>query len=64
LPFDTSNTYGQPRAERVTEQVIGDWLGAAAGRRDKIILATKLYGGKGEWRRPQLPKRRPAIAER
>lgn len=47
--FDTSNTYGQPRAEGVTEQVIGDWLGAGSGRRDKIILATKLYGGKGEW---------------
>ena len=47
--FDSSNTYGSPRAEGVTEQVIGDWLGAGAGRRDKIILATKLYGGKGEW---------------
>ncbi|HEY7143884.1 MAG TPA: aldo/keto reductase [Streptosporangiaceae bacterium] len=47
--FDTSNTYGKPRAEGVTEQVIGDWLALAAGRRDKIVLATKLYGGKGEW---------------
>jgi NDP-hexose C3-ketoreductase / dTDP-4-oxo-2-deoxy-alpha-D-pentos-2-ene 2,3-reductase len=45
----TSNTYGRPRAEGVTEQVIGDWLGAGPGRRDKIVLATKLYGGKGEW---------------
>jgi NDP-hexose 2,3-enoyl reductase len=47
--FDTSNTYGQPRAAGVTEQVIGDWLAAGSGRRDKIILATKLYGGKGDW---------------
>ena len=23
--------------------------GAASGRRDKVVLATKLYGGKGEW---------------
>jgi aryl-alcohol dehydrogenase-like predicted oxidoreductase len=47
--FDTANTYGRPRAEGVTEQIIGDWLGAGPGRRDKIVLATKLYGGRGEW---------------
>jgi len=47
--FDTANTYGRPRAEGVTEQIIGDWLGAGPGRRDKIVLATKLYGGRGKW---------------
>jgi NDP-hexose C3-ketoreductase / dTDP-4-oxo-2-deoxy-alpha-D-pentos-2-ene 2,3-reductase len=47
--FDTANTYGRPRAEGVTEQIVGDWLAAGAGRRDRIVLATKLYGGKGEW---------------
>jgi NDP-hexose C3-ketoreductase / dTDP-4-oxo-2-deoxy-alpha-D-pentos-2-ene 2,3-reductase len=48
--FDTANTYGRPRAEGVTEQIIGDWLVAGGqGRRDKIVLATKLYGGQGEW---------------
>ena len=24
--FDTANTYGRPRAEGVTEQIIGKWL--------------------------------------
>ena len=47
--FDTANTYGQPGAEGVTEQVIGSWLAGGSGRLDKIVLATKLYGGKGEW---------------
>jgi len=47
--FDTANTYGRPRGEGVTEQIVGDWLAAGAGRRDRIVLATKLYGGKGEW---------------
>jgi NDP-hexose C3-ketoreductase / dTDP-4-oxo-2-deoxy-alpha-D-pentos-2-ene 2,3-reductase len=47
--FDTSNTYGQPRAEGVTESIIGRWLAAGGGRRDRTVLATKLYGGKGEW---------------
>jgi aryl-alcohol dehydrogenase-like predicted oxidoreductase len=47
--FDTSNTYGQPRAEGVTESVIGRWLAGGSGRRDRTVLATKLYGGKGDW---------------
>ena len=48
--FDTANTYGRPRSEGVTEQIVGDWLVAGgSGRRDRIVLATKLYGGKGEW---------------
>jgi NDP-hexose C3-ketoreductase / dTDP-4-oxo-2-deoxy-alpha-D-pentos-2-ene 2,3-reductase len=47
--FDTSNTYGHPRAEGVAEQMIGRWFAAASGRRDRTVLATKLYGGKGEW---------------
>jgi aryl-alcohol dehydrogenase-like predicted oxidoreductase len=47
--FDTANTYGRPRAEGVTESIIGDWFAASPGRRDKVVLATKLYGGKGEW---------------
>src|SRR5262252_5621279 len=47
--LDTSNTYGHPRAEGVAEQMIGRWLAGASGRRDKTVLATKLYGGKGEW---------------
>jgi NDP-hexose C3-ketoreductase / dTDP-4-oxo-2-deoxy-alpha-D-pentos-2-ene 2,3-reductase len=47
--FDSANTYGRPRAEGVTEQIIGSWLAAGHGRRDQIVLATKLYGGKGEW---------------
>src|ERR1700683_4584552 len=47
--LDTSNSYGRPRAEGVTEQIIGDWLGAGAGRRGRFVLATKLYAGKGEW---------------
>jgi aryl-alcohol dehydrogenase-like predicted oxidoreductase len=47
--FDTANTYGQPRAEGVSEQIIGRWFAAGNGRRDRTVLATKLYGGKGEW---------------
>jgi aryl-alcohol dehydrogenase-like predicted oxidoreductase len=47
--FDTSNTYGRPRAEGVTESIVGRWIAGGSGRRDRTVLATKLYGGKGEW---------------
>lgn len=47
--FDTSGTYGEPRAEGITEEIIGQWLASGSGRRERIILATKVYGGKGEW---------------
>jgi NDP-hexose 2,3-enoyl reductase len=47
--FDTANTYGRPRANGVTESILGTWFAAGTGRRDKVVLATKLYGGKGDW---------------
>jgi aryl-alcohol dehydrogenase-like predicted oxidoreductase len=46
--FDTANTYGRRRGEGWTEQIIGQWL-AKGGRREKIVLATKVYGEMGEW---------------
>ena len=47
--FDTADMYGRPRGEGVTESIIGDWFAAGHDRRDKVVLATKLYGGLGEW---------------
>ena len=46
--FDTANVYGWKRGEGVTEQIIGRWLAQGGGRRDKIVLATKVYGDMGE----------------
>jgi aryl-alcohol dehydrogenase-like predicted oxidoreductase len=47
--FDTANVYGGKRGEGITEQIIGRWLAQGGGRRDKVVLATKVYGGMGEW---------------
>jgi NDP-hexose 2,3-enoyl reductase len=47
--FDTANVYGQRLGEGYTEQIIGRWLAQGDGRRDKIVLATKVYGRMGEW---------------
>lgn len=45
--FDTANVYGWRIGEGITEQIIGQWL-AKGGRRDKIVLATKVYGEMGK----------------
>ena len=47
--FDTANVYGWKLGEGVTEQIIGKWLAQGGGRRDKIVLATKVYGEMGKW---------------
>src|SRR5207244_4175983 len=46
--FDTANVYGWRRGEGVTEQIIGRWLAQGGGRREAIVLATKVYGTMGE----------------
>jgi len=45
--FDTANVYGWKKGEGVTEQIVGRWLAQGGGRRDKIVLATKVYGEMG-----------------
>ena len=45
--FDTANVYGWKIGEGITEQIVGRWL-AQGERRDKIVLATKVYGKMGE----------------
>ncbi len=45
--FDTANRYGGKEYEGLTEQIIGRWLAQGGGRRERIVLATKLYGAMG-----------------
>src|SRR5262249_32148507 len=47
--FDTANVYGWKRGEGWTEQIVGRWFEKGGGRRDKTVLATKLYGTMGDW---------------
>jgi len=46
--FDTANVYGWKTGEGITEQIIGRWLAQGGGRRERIVLATKVYGKMGE----------------
>jgi len=47
--FDTANVYGRQLGMGVTEQIIGRWFAQGGGRREKTIIATKVYGRMSEW---------------
>lgn len=47
--FDTANVYGWKKGEGITEQIIGRWFAKGGGRRDKTVIATKLYGSTSDW---------------
>jgi aryl-alcohol dehydrogenase-like predicted oxidoreductase len=47
--FDTANVYGGKTGEGITEQIVGRWFAQGGGRREKVVLATKVYGNMGEW---------------
>jgi aryl-alcohol dehydrogenase-like predicted oxidoreductase len=56
---DTANRYGlAPAGQHVdnpqahtgwTEEIIGDWFASGGGRRERTVLATKLYGAMADW---------------
>ncbi len=42
--FDTADVYGgQSQYHGRTEEIIGDWLAQGGGRRDAVVLATKVF---------------------
>ena len=45
--FDTANGYGGPDHPGHTEEIIGNWFAKGGERREKTVLATKLYGDMG-----------------
>ena len=46
--FDTANVYGWKTGEGVTEKIVGRWLTRGGGRRERIVLATKVFGRMGD----------------
>lgn len=45
--FDTADVYGSEWGQ--SEEIIGRWFKQGGGRRDKVVLATKLYIDSAEW---------------
>jgi aryl-alcohol dehydrogenase-like predicted oxidoreductase len=41
--FDTANVYGWGENKGRTEEIIGSWFAKGGDRRDKVVLATKVY---------------------
>ncbi|AEW99731.1 aldo/keto reductase [Streptantibioticus cattleyicolor] len=41
--FDTADVYGVQPGDGVTEDIIGRWFATGGGRRDRTVLATKVY---------------------
>jgi len=43
--FDTANSYGGTKEQRgLTEELIGRWFAKGKSRRERVVLATKVYG--------------------
>ncbi|MEU6382030.1 aldo/keto reductase [Streptomyces bauhiniae] len=45
--FDTANVYGWGENKGRTEEIIGTWFAKGGERREKTVLATKVYGNMG-----------------
>ena len=46
--FDTADVYGWEVGEGITEQIIGRWFAQGGGRREKVVLGTKVFGRMGD----------------
>ena len=47
--FDTANVYGGTTGKGGTETIVGSWFAQGGGRREKVVLATKVYGDMTDW---------------
>jgi aryl-alcohol dehydrogenase-like predicted oxidoreductase len=47
--FDTANVYGWREGKGRTEQIIGAWFAQGGERREKTVIATKVYGSMTDW---------------
>ena len=45
--FDTANVYGRPIGNGITEELLGRWFAQGGRRRERVVLATKVYGPMG-----------------
>jgi aryl-alcohol dehydrogenase-like predicted oxidoreductase len=46
--IDTADVYGGMGNRGRTEEIIGKWISQCGGRREKVILATKVFGKMGD----------------
>jgi len=46
--FDTANRYGREVSSGFTEEIIGRWFVQGGGRREQVVIATKVFGAMGD----------------
>jgi aryl-alcohol dehydrogenase-like predicted oxidoreductase len=51
--FDTADVYGGPDQRGRTETLVGEWFAQGDGRRDAVVLATKVYNPAEPGLRPE-----------
>jgi aryl-alcohol dehydrogenase-like predicted oxidoreductase len=47
--FDTANVYGGRVGKGATEEILGRWFAQGVSRREKVVLATKVYSRMSGW---------------
>jgi aryl-alcohol dehydrogenase-like predicted oxidoreductase len=47
--FDSANVYGMTAGKGATETIVGNWFAQGGGRRERTVLATKVYNPMGDW---------------
>ena len=47
--FDTANRYGGEKGAGRTEEILGTWFAQGGDRREKVVLATKVFGPMTPW---------------
>jgi aryl-alcohol dehydrogenase-like predicted oxidoreductase len=57
--FDTANVYGGPENRGGSESIIGKWFQQNSANRDRVVLATKVYGPMKD---PGIPNEGPGIS--
>jgi len=46
--FDTADVYGFEKGKGLTEEIVGQWFAQGGRRRDRVVLASKVYGSMGD----------------
>jgi aryl-alcohol dehydrogenase-like predicted oxidoreductase len=57
--FDTANVYGGAAGRGTTEEIMGRWFAQGGGRRERVVLATKVYGNMVD---PSIPNEERGIS--
>ncbi len=60
--FDTANQYGWQVYRGLTEEIIGEWFATGGERRDKVVLATKVFNPMSDWPNDQGVSARKMVA--